>query len=146
MKTPREILLQKHAAASKQLDQIRTDVVNSLARRTLAQRPITESAVWPGWAEFFWSVRGHLTALAGAWVLIAVLNSYTGADRPLVATAGGNIAPAELLLIARENRLQMRELLRSAETTTTENAPPAPQLRPHAEPGAMWPVKINASC
>ena len=144
MKTLREILLKKHAAAGEQLDQIRAHVVNEIVGQNAARRQVTESQVWPGWADLFWSLRGHFVALAGAWVLIALLSSQTGSDQPVVAAGRGKPAAAELLLIARENRLQMRALLGTADTS--ETAAPAPRSRSGTEPGAMGPVRFNANC
>ncbi len=143
MKTPREILLQKHAAASKQLDEIRAGVISGLPGR--APVPGAKPAALPVWAEFFWSLRGHLAALAGAWILIALLNGQTATDRPVLATSQGNVAAAKLLLLARENRMHVRELL-GAETNATQTAAPAPRPRSQSEPGAIWPIRPSANC
>jgi hypothetical protein len=147
MKTPRETLLRKHAAANERLDQIRSGVVSDLARQHRSRTDEPQRQGWAGWAELLWPVRGHLAALAGAWVLIALLNLQTTNDQPVLVTVGhSSPPPAELLLIARENRLQVRELLGATDTASAEPAAPAPRRRSHSQPGAMWPVAPNAKC
>src|SRR5512140_2386196 len=149
MKTPREILLQKHAAANEQLDKIRAGVVSDLEGRSSAARQMRRvgPTFWPGWAELVWSMRGHVAALAGAWVLIALLTVQSAGDQPVVATTHSHAAEVELLLVARENRLHMRELLGTTDPGSTHTAAPAPRPRSQSDPGAMWQlVTTSGNC
>jgi hypothetical protein len=67
MKTPREILLERHHAAAPKLDAIRAGVVAGLAR------PAARETV--SWRDFVRSLRWHFVALSAAWVVVAILNT-----------------------------------------------------------------------
>ena len=66
MKTPREILLEQHEAATPKLDAIRAGVVAGLAR------PAARETI--SWRDFARSLRWHLAALSAAWVVVVILN------------------------------------------------------------------------
>ena len=70
MKTPREILLERHAAATGALDEMRERVVNEMVQ------PKEEPMTMIG---FLMSLRWHAAAMAVAWFLVAGLG---GEKRP----------------------------------------------------------------
>jgi hypothetical protein len=101
MKTPREILLRHHQAASPKLDAIRADVVASVARP-----PAPQSM---SWREMARSMRWHLAALSAAWVVVILLNIDHSPDA-MAMTPRDKLPSAQQIWAAfRENRRLLRE-------------------------------------
>lgn len=96
MKTPREILLQRHQAAAPKLDAIRAAVVAGLARP-----PARETI---SWRDFVRSLRWHLAAMSAVWVVVGVLN--LSASPGVVASIRRDkiSSPQQLWASLRENR------------------------------------------
>jgi hypothetical protein len=122
MKTPHEILLQKHRAALPKLDAIRPGLVERLAageREGFSWREMTRSLRW------------HLPALGAAWMLVILLN----VDRSSTAAAipGDKIPSAQQILASlRENRRLLLEL-----TETPPETPAIPDRRGEIEPSRV---------
>ena len=121
MKTPREILLQRHQAAAPKLDAIRAAVVAGLARP-----PARETI---SWRDFVRSLRWHLAAMSAVWVVVGVLN--LSASPGVVASIRRDkiSSPQQLWASLRENR---RLLLEYSDAPVVEAAAPAPGRRSEA--------------
>ena len=117
MKTPREILLERHQTAGPKLDLIRTDILNSeLGAGVVPGTRLAKAAVSPWqWLtvirrEILQPFRWHLAGLGAAWLVVALLNLDPSAA-PTVGVARKNSpSPQQILASLRENRRQITEL------------------------------------
>jgi hypothetical protein len=118
MKTPREILFQRHQAAAPKLDAIRAEVVAGLAR---PPAPETFS-----WRDFARSLRWHFAAMSAAWVVVGILN-LTASPGEVASIPRDKIpTPQQLWASLRENR---RLLLEYSDAPVVEATAPAQQGR-----------------
>jgi hypothetical protein len=101
MKTPREILLRQHQAASPKLDAIRDEVVAGIARAP-AREPVS-------WREVARSLRWHLAALGAAWVVVMLLNIDHSPSTVAMIAPGKIPAPQQIWASLREHRRLLRE-------------------------------------
>ena len=114
MKTPREILLQRHQAAAPKLDAIRADVVAGLARP-----PAREEF---SWRDVVRSLRWHLAAMSVVWVVVGILNMSGSPDAVASIPRDKIPTPQQLWASLRENR---RLLLEYSDAPVVEaSAPP----------------------
>ena len=139
MKTPRELLLDRHRAVEPKLDQIRAGVVaNELE---FASPPEPRRRHWLPeataivWQELILPSRRLWAGLAAAWVLILAINlAGRGTLLPARPSSAG---PGVLQVVAEEKRV-LAELLQTA-------APPAAErLRPTSRPRTQGPLKWRA--
>ena len=115
MKTPREILLQKHGAAAPKLDAIRAGVVAGLARPT-ARETLS-------WRDFARSLRWHFAALSAAWMVVLILNT----DH---SPGGAAKIPRDKIPTAQQLWASLRENRRLLQEYSD-----APAVEPVAAPG-----------
>jgi hypothetical protein len=109
MKTPKEILLNRHEAMEPKLDAARKEALATLG----------PPAATTSWREFLFSLRWHLAGLSVIWVAVLALNIDSGSGSPL-ANARDKIPSAHVLVAALvENRRELMEEL-------TGSPPPAP--------------------
>lgn len=92
MKTPRDILLQRHQPAAPKLDAIREAVIADSALAPTSGKPATPSPVREPffvqlWRELFWSCRRVWGGLAAIWIALLVIGSATSDSRPSVAAS-----------------------------------------------------------
>lgn len=138
MKTPRELLLERHAEATPQLDAIRQQVVADLSARphTITARPFG-ARIKMLWRELIGPARVAWGSLAAAWALIALLNLA----RPQPMSAADPVAarspmPGEALRIVLAEQRQLRaELLGVDFSETTQTGPqgtPSGATRPRS--------------
>ena len=115
MKTPREILFQRHQAAEPKLDAIRETVVASVYDRRPHSPAVTDRRY--NWREFLISLRWHLAGMGTAWLVIVLLNLNVGQATNLAsAIPRAKIPPAQIILAAlRENRRELLEAMQPAE-------------------------------
>jgi hypothetical protein len=139
MKTPREILLQRHRAASPKLDAVRREVVGSLAANLHAASSRTTEVpanrLHPGlflrqvWREIILPSRRIWGGLAAAWLMILFLNvssSEPQAGRSSIQMAKS--APQVLMEVKRHRRL-LAELLAEKVEQPADRRPYVPQPR-----------------
>ncbi len=132
MKTPREVLLNRHRAIEPKLDEIRRSVCAS--GRRAAPRP----SVWAPlfalpallWRELIFPSRRMWAALSAAWMVLIVLNV---AQRDKSTLPVG--APAPVMLSFQEQQRIMRELF--ADRTTSVEAEPAHRMVPRPRTEVM---------
>jgi hypothetical protein len=111
MKTPREILLRRHQAASPKLDAIRAGVVADIAPKTIS------------WRELVRLLRWHLAGLGAAWVVVLFLNTDLSGSSAGSVPRAALAEPSQIWASLRERR---RLLLQYSE---------APAAEPSAAPG-----------
>jgi len=118
MKTPREILLRHHQAASPKLDAIRAGVLADLAPQTFS------------WREMALSLRWHVTGLGVAWMVVLLLNMDPSHGTLAMASRLATAEPRQVWASLRESR---RLLLQYTEAPVVET-PAVPGRRSEIEP------------
>jgi hypothetical protein len=109
MKTPREVLFQRHHSAGAKLDRLREKVVAGL--ETGPYPEVEEPRPTSFLRNLILPLRWHLAGLSVAWVIVALLNTDSSSD---VATPGQVQAqPRHLLTEVQENRRRIFELVES---------------------------------
>lgn len=82
MKTPREILLQRHQAADAKLNQIRREVIAQLEKPPVARAEwLPLCALLKLWRELIWPARRIWAGLATTWVFILIAPTCPKAAR-----------------------------------------------------------------
>ena len=119
MKTPREILFQRHETAGPKLDAIRRSVVWERRHTVVPEVRVADAAtlsVSP-WHELLFSLRWHFAALSAVWLVIAFLSLTAGHSPSLAATIPTQKIPSGQIIMAslRENRRQLLELIQPPE-------------------------------
>jgi hypothetical protein len=139
MKTPREILLERHQTAAPKLDAIRQEVVEVAAdvnRRKQTVRELTfvaalANAIRLSFLELVWPCRRTWTALAAVWVLIFIFNVSQRDKSELAARKLPPPSPEAVMAWRQQERL-LAELIGPNETRAVE--PPKPFLpQPRSE-------------
>src|SRR5438445_2742038 len=128
MKTPREILLERHLKAEPKLNAIRHNALMQLAGERRLKGEMLAKSAWERLVSSLLSLRWHLAALSAAWLAIVLLNiDHPAAPSPV--TAKQSIpAPRQLLLALRENRRQLLQLLEPPVTERASRPPSRSQV------------------
>lgn len=100
MKTPGEILLQRHQNMEAKL--------NAVRHRALA------AAIRPGWLEVGVSIRWHLAGLGAVWLLVLILNADAASDSTMTLARANIPSPRVILNALLENRKELMQLTESA--------------------------------
>jgi hypothetical protein len=136
MKTPREILLQRHRAATPRLDAVRAVVVNELNNKETKEQSSTLVSLFlhfftTPWHELILPSRRIWVGLAAAWVLIFVAHLACRENEPVIAKKS---APPsrEVLIVLREQNELRTQLLRD-DSKPAEADRPKPAALPHSE-------------
>jgi len=134
MKTPREILLQRHQNVVPQLDAIREAAVAATAghgrARTLDVSPATGRR--GGLRELLFSLRWHLAGMSAVWLAVAFLNLNTGRPVSQMAAIPPRKIPSPQIILAslRENRREILQLIQPPDSRDAEPQrliPPPPR-------------------
>jgi len=128
MRTPRELLLARHANAQPKLDALRRRVVAAHAGAELTVAAARSDILAQVWMELFWSCRRAWLGLASAWALILILNLTTGP----AATSATDLAsrtppPAEIRLALAEQARLRAELLGTDQPSAQVRKPLGPR-------------------
>ena len=134
MKTPRQLLFERHRAAEPKLDAIRQEAVTSLAKSLEVSSKTRPSASRSrhslSWRDLLLSFRWHLAGLSAGWLLICGFN-FAAADHS--ETVAQRPPSRETLLAWRENERLLAELLGAIQSQPPDPAEPrntaAPQPR-----------------
>ena len=134
MKTPHEILLERHRAAQPKLDRLRQEVLSqALAREApaaLGRGQVVARVALTAWQELIWPSRRTWAGLAAAWLALAAINIQRRVA--VKASPGGSSVPASDFAQAfEEQRRVLAELLQPAIALPAE--PPRPGPRPRSE-------------
>jgi hypothetical protein len=133
MKTPRDILFNRHQAVQPKLDAIRKTVIWEGRRAAVPKYGVADTATLPvlSWREFFFSLRWHLAGMGAAWLLILLLNLNVGHSATLAsAVPAAKIPPPQIILASlRENRRELLQLIQPVESREVR----PPKLFPRSE-------------
>ena len=122
MKTPREVLLQRHQSVTPRLDKIRRNVVADLT--TVPDHKTERSIAAAFLSEFLSPFRWHVAGMSALWLVAALLN--IDGSTP-AQTAKANSSPQVLAAALSENRRQLAEMINSpADDAATSTAVPQP--------------------
>jgi len=140
MKTPREILLEKHAPMEAKLDASRQRFLGTLpslfSQPSRSTRAVSVHSNQWTWRDLVLGLRWHLVGLSGAWVLVALLWVSAGtpqAARPIQAKAA---SPRTIILALKANRRQVLEFGEATAASAPSVAPSRPATRRSSvEPG-----------
>lgn len=131
MKTPREILLNRHQAVKTKLDRIRRTVVAEMTGREM------DSRARGSWPELPWLVMAARTlwhglvlparriwaGLAAVWVAIVAMRLATGDTEPPLVGAVAPPSP-ETIAVLRQQQQLLAELIGPLETSVAERPDP----------------------
>jgi len=122
VKTPREILLNRHRDAEPKLDAIRRTVLASEvqpAETRLTLRDMLRSLRW------------HLVAMSAVWLFVLILRADTG-RAPVLAAAVPKPPPPQVMIASiREHRRLLSEMTEVQPADADRRANPPP--KPHSE-------------
>lgn len=138
MKTPRQLLLERHRAAEDRLNAIRRRIITehlSLANRE--NSPVANvsrlsrhdrlnarmSVVLNDWLEAFKPLRLHIAGLVALWIVITAMKVSTPSVGPTRAAQTAAPSREQLLALAERRRL-MAELIDSPAPQPTESPKP----------------------
>ena len=144
MKTPRELLLERHQAAEAKLKGIRAEDLAACARAaaeaSAACRPPSTLArlVQLFWQETVWPWRRVWAGVAAGWLVILALTLATS-DTPKTASARPP-GPNPEVLAALQQQEQLLSQLLGVETPphVSGSRPPAPRSAAEPPPAAQW--------
>lgn len=110
MKTPHEILLAKHQAATPKLDAIRQSAVAAVhgRRSSSSSRAFIPTILQTLWRELIWPSRRIWAGLAAVWILIFIANLGMR-DHPQVAMAKS--PPSRQMIMAFLQQQLLTELI-----------------------------------
>ncbi len=112
MKTPRELLLERHRAQSAALDQLRERVVSQELGEAVARPRQNDAPNWlatlRGWLNF---QRAAWGGFAAAWCVILGLNLAAQSETETLIAASAPVNSREFLAGMQENRAQLAALL-----------------------------------
>jgi hypothetical protein len=135
MKTPREILLERHRAAETKLDAIRENVVATAVSGADAVRPAAQSfplrTALMLWRELVLPCRPIWAGVAAVWLVILALHLSTGTSPKMAAGQMAASGP-DVLMTLREQKEILAEM-------TAPVAPPPVSPPPPARPAVPGP-------
>jgi hypothetical protein len=129
MKTPREILFQRHEAAGPKLDAIRHAVVARHCRATENKQAVVPTGFFARlWLELFWSCRRVWTGLAFVWVVLVLVNLSQRDSRPAHAQLASSPPTAEMVMaLHRQEAELLADRSGPAEAIKPRRFEPAPR-------------------
>jgi hypothetical protein len=123
MKTPRELLLERHRQAQSKLDAIRREVIAEMKKVEPERAAVSLRNI-------FRSLRWHLAGMGAVWVFVLFLHLETGRPSQMMASIPPAKIPTQLILESlRENRRQLAELIDSHPTENQHRELFAPKPR-----------------
>jgi len=136
MKTPREVLLQRHREAEPALDDVRAEVLRTLTgqrrRDTRASAPGGERFLGTLWQELFVACRRYWMGLGAAWCVIVILAAAGAVDGSGNAVAA-SLSSEPMIQAMRERQRLRDELLGGVVTEEVRTVRRDPVVGPRSE-------------
>jgi hypothetical protein len=137
MKSPREVLLARHAAVQSRLDAIRRAVVaEHTGSRESVSRPGALREVTGHGSGIKWILRVSWSAMAAAWFLILTLNLATPRTEPGPGRLEGRALSAREVRWAVSEQSRLLVQLREGVDDRLRESPKSPPPGPRSESGA----------
>jgi hypothetical protein len=133
MKTPREILLERHKTVAPKLDAIRHEIIREGRRVAVPKFRVADTATLPIliWRELVFPSRRIWTSLAAVWILIFIFN-FSQRDKSELMAKKSPLPSPEMILAFRQQEKLLAELIGPNEPQSAE--PPKTFLpRPSSE-------------
>jgi len=136
MKTPRDLLLEKHRAATAALDSVRMKALETAVRDPHPAGPrrfASQASRLPAnfisklWLELIWPCRRIWAGLAAVWVVILGVNASLS-DKPRIVANNSPPSP-EVLMALKEQRRVLAELIQTIPVEAVEPPRRGPQPR-----------------
>jgi hypothetical protein len=147
MKTPREVLLERHRCIETGLDRIRVEIVSNhlpvlpqIATATWTSRVIA----WPFcagrklWLELVWPARRVWAGFAFAWLMI-VAAYFTDTERAATFKANRKRPAAEMRMVLEQQQRLMAEFTAQMEAPVADD-PKRAAPKPRSDLLPMWQV------
>jgi hypothetical protein len=132
MKTPRDLLFQRHRSAETKLDAVRESVLATVRSPQPAKPDATPKPHYT-LRDLLLSCRWHLAAMSAAWLVVLVLN-VDRSTGPTVRMARENAAPPQQLMASLQAyQRQLIELLERPAEEPVAAPPRRSELRPPLE-------------
>jgi len=134
MKSPREILLQRHRAVEPELDKIREKVVTAIGDdRASNLRAATASRY--RLQDFIYPLRWQLAGLSAAWLVIVLMRLNVGPSTTLVSAMPAAKIPSPQIILAslQANRQELLQLIQPAEAREVRPPKMIPRSERHDE-------------
>ena len=143
MKTPRELLLERHRSEGSRLDAIRRDVLVAVQPASAGEphRQAQPRRAGSSLLALLLPFRWHLAGMSAAWILIALFNidSSSAARQSLAQQEAPS--PTTLRAALRENRRQIAELIESS-PSVREPALQPPAFVPQRRSDRQSPIAL----
>ncbi len=143
MKTPRQILLERHLSATAQLNAIRREVLaTELGQgRVSAGEPRRLVILQQLWRELVWPCRRAWGALAAAWAVLLILQlALVSSPTPALGTAGQAEPSALERRVGLSQQKQLRAELGAGGYAQSESHHESPAGRPRSQLHAANPA------
>jgi len=138
MKTPREVLLEKHQTVVPKLDRIRRKVLaRELRARTSPHAWLSGWLAVP-WRELIWPCRRIWAGLAMVWLVIFAVNHSLRDHSPTVATKALEPSPELILAFWRQEQLLAELIEPHPPRVVVPRKPALPQPRRQRRTEFHW--------
>ena len=128
MKTPREVLLDRHRHAEPKLERMWATVAAVCDRRREPREFGAHRApLQVLWRELIWPSRRIWAGLACAWALIVVVNLANRETETRVAVNAPPPSPAEMQALIEQRRMFAQMIESSHEADKRDTKPPGPR-------------------
>ena len=134
MKTPRDILLQRHRPVEPELDKIREKVVTTIGAARASNLPAVTTSRYP-LRDFIYSLRWQLTGLSAAWLVIVFMRLNMGSSTTLASALSAAKIPSPQIILAslQANRRELLQLIQPAEAREVRSPKIFPRSERHDE-------------
>jgi hypothetical protein len=143
MKTPREILSERHQSADPKLEALRKDFVAELSAPASKVARSGRANFQPAfivaklWQELILPYRRAWTGLAAIWLVILGVNFVASVNTPQVTLAKVTPPTTEVLTALREQNQMLAQLLGPIESTPARRVRPGPSSQRREESYAV---------
>ena len=143
MKTPRELILERHQSAEAKLKAIRADALAACARS--ATDPVRQpspafdlvTAVARFWRDTFWPWRRAWVGMAAIWAFILAFSLFTGEGPRNASTRLARPDPQVLVVLQEQKQLLTQLLGPGAPPLVSHLRTPGPRSAAEPPPGRV---------